>query len=146
METDRTVRFSILIKAPKDRVYDALATADGLDAWFTSGTELDPVTGGRIRFRWKDWGHADYCGDNEGMVLEVDRPDRFVFKWTVDTGEYLTTVEMDFESLDEGTLVKLIEYGYEDNADGTFQMMVRAGGWGHALTLLKFYLEYGLTE
>lgn len=138
------VDFSILIRAEPGRVYDALATAEGLDAWFTTGASVDARPDGRIQFRWKDWGLKNYTGSNDGPVLEAARPKRFVFQWRVDSAPYRTTVEIDFEPVDDGTIVRLIEYGYEENPAGRRDFLARVSGWAHVLTLMKFYLEHGV--
>lgn len=54
-------------------------------------------------------------------------------------------VEIDFEPRGDKTLVRLIEHGYEDSDRGTEDMLNRASGWGCVLTLMKFYLEHGVT-
>ena len=94
------VDFRILMRVPPERAYDAIATAGGLDAWFTVGAEVDARRGGEIHFRWKDYGLHKYTGENRGPVLEADRPRRFVFQWKVDTRDYNTTVAIDFDAVD----------------------------------------------
>lgn len=37
----REVRFDTIVRAEPEEVFDAIATAEGLDAWFTSGTTLE---------------------------------------------------------------------------------------------------------
>jgi uncharacterized protein YndB with AHSA1/START domain len=138
------VRFTTLVRATPEQVYDAIATSEGLDAWFTSGATVDARPGGQIQFRWKDWGFDKYTGENGGPVLEARRPVRFVFQWKVDTDSYFTTVEIDFEPVEGGTLVRLVEYSYEDTPTGLKDMLARASGWGEALTLMKFYVEHGV--
>jgi uncharacterized protein YndB with AHSA1/START domain len=144
MTTKRRVTFETIVREKPERVYDAIATAEGLDAWFTVGAFVNATPGGSILFRWKDWGVEKYTGENGGPVLEAKRPERFVFQWKVDSGGYDTTVEIDFEPCDEGTIVRLVEHEYEDNPTGTKDMLNRAAGWGQALTLMKFYLEHGV--
>jgi uncharacterized protein YndB with AHSA1/START domain len=141
---DEKVRVTILVRATPERVYDAIATAEGLNAWFTTGATVDARPGGHIQFHWKDWGYDRYTGENGGPVLEAQRPKRFVFQWKVDTDAYNTTVEIDFEPVEEGTLVRLIEYSYEDTPTGLKDMLARAAGWGEALTLMKFFVEHGV--
>ncbi|HEV8534885.1 MAG TPA: SRPBCC domain-containing protein [Candidatus Limnocylindria bacterium] len=114
-------RASTFVYAPRDRVYDVFATAKGLDAWFTKGAEVDARPGGRIVFRWKDWGVDRENVTSEGRVLEAKRPERFVFEWWDKDPAKATTVEVRFEERDGGTI-----------------------GWGEALTLAKFYVEHGL--
>lgn len=144
MTTDRKVTFSTLVRAEPERVYDAIATADGLDGWFTTGASVDTRAGGKINLRWKDWGLDHYTGENGGPVLEAKRPERFVFQWKADSGLYDTTVEINFESVNEGTVVHLIEYGYEDSPIGMQDFLNRVSGWAEALTLMKFFVEHGL--
>lgn len=138
------VNFKTLVRVQPERAYDAIATSKGLDEWFTNGSSVDARPGGQIDFRWKDWGLDRYTGQNAGPVLEANRPERFVFQWRADSGSYYTTVEIDFESVDEGTLVKLIEYGYEDTSVGMQDLLNRVSGWAQVLTLMKFYLEHGM--
>ncbi|MGH9833014.1 MAG: SRPBCC family protein [Blastocatellia bacterium] len=141
---DEKVRFTTLVRATPERVYDAIATADGLNGWFTTSASVDASPGGEIRLRWIDWGYCHYTGENGGPVLEARRPERFVFQWQVDTDSYNTTVEIDFEPVEEGTIVRLVEYSYEDSPTGLKDMLARASGWGEALTLMKFYVEHGV--
>jgi uncharacterized protein YndB with AHSA1/START domain len=142
---DDKASFTTLIRVAPERVYDAFTTAEGLDGWFTKGSSVDARPGGRIQFRWQDWGHEKYTGENGGPVLEAARPERFVFQWKVDVGTNMTTVEIDFKPVEEGTLVSLMEYGYEDTPTGLRNMLNRASGWAGALILMKFYLEHGVT-
>jgi uncharacterized protein YndB with AHSA1/START domain len=132
------VQFSTLVRANPERVYAALTTAQGLDAWFTTNAEVDARPGGKIIFRWRDY------AENGGPVLEAIPPKRFVFQWKADTDAYLTTVAIDFEPTADGTRVSLSEYGYEDTPTGLKDMLARATGWAEELTLMKFHLEHGL--
>ncbi len=141
---EEKVTFSILIRDKRERVYDALTTADGLDAWFTSGASVDARPGGEIHFRWKDWGIERVTAENSGPVLEAVKPERFVFQWNSDDNSFMTTVEMDFAEFDKGTIVRLVEHGFPGTPQGTKNLSERASGWGHVMTLMKFYLEYGV--
>jgi uncharacterized protein YndB with AHSA1/START domain len=142
---EEKVSVNTLIRATPERVYDAIATTDGLNGWFTADSLIEAVPEGKLYFYWKDWGVEHYTGESQGTVIEATRPERFAFKWPVDIGSYLTTVEIRFEPVSEGTIVRLIEYGYEENADKLQNMLNRASGWGEALTLMKFYVEHGVT-
>lgn len=137
------VDFRTLIKAPPERVYDAISTGQGLDEWFTKGAEVEARPGGHIHFRWKDWGVDCYTGEARGPVLEARSPERFVFQWPADSGGYETTVQFDLSPTDHGTMVRVREEGYEDSPVGMQDLLNRVAGWAEALTILKFYLEYG---
>ena len=141
----REVRFDTIVRAEPDRVFDAIATAEGLDGWFTSGTTLEAKPGGALVFRWKDWGVEKFTGEMTGDVVQTSRPDRFIFRWPVDSGGYMTTVAISIEAHEEGSVVRLVEGVYEDGEAGTQDMLNRASGWAQALTLMKFWVEHGLT-
>ena len=130
------------VRAPQERVYDALTQATELDAWFTTGAEIDARPGGEMRWRWVDWGPDRITAEDFGLVLEARRPERFVFQWQAALGG--TTVEVDFEEHPDGTVVRLHEHGYPDTAKGWTGFSDCSTGWGEALTLLKFYVEHGL--
>jgi uncharacterized protein YndB with AHSA1/START domain len=137
------VNFKTLIRVAPERAYDALATEAGLNEWFTTGATLDAQPGGAIRFRWKDWGVDRYTGEIPGRVAAYDRPARYVFQWRADSGAYDTTVDVNFEPVPEGTIVRLVETGYEGTPDGMQDLLNRVSGWAEVLTLMKFYLEHG---
>ena len=50
-----------------------------------------------------------------------------------------------FEAVENGAIIRLREYGYEDTPSGRRGILECAAGWGEALTLLKFYVEHGIT-
>lgn len=141
---DTDVLGSTLVRAPREKVYKAMATAEGLDAWLTQGSTVDARPGGHIMFRWHDWGPDRESAEDGGPVLEALFPERLVFQWRPDDPSYLTTVELDFEEHEDGTVVRVCEYGFQDTPEGRHAMMVCANGWGEALTLLKFWVEHGV--
>ncbi len=143
---DAEIRQTTLVRATPEEAYDALATGEGLDAWFTSGSEVDARPGGSITFRWKDWGPDKYTTEAKGSVLEAERGKRFVFQWHPDSGnpKLATTIEIDLESVDEGTIVRLREYGHENTPTSLAALAECAAGWGEAITLMKFYVEHGI--
>ena len=144
MSSTREVRFATIVRAEPETVFDSIATAEGLDGWFTSGTTLEARAGGVLVFRWKDWGVEKFSGEMTGVVVEAQRPDRFVFRWPVASGGYMTTVNIDIEAHADGTVVRLVEGVYEDGEVGTQDMLNRASGWAQALTLMKFWVEHGV--
>lgn len=135
---DVDIQHSTLIHAEPERVYDAMTQGELLDQWFTSGTTIEA---GIMHWRWKEWGPDKVTTEDKGPVLEADRPRRFVFQWRENSP---TTVEINFESHPEGTVVRLRESGYKNTPEGRKGFMDCATGWGEALTLLKFYVEHGI--
>ena len=143
---DTEIIHSTIIKAPIEKVYDALTTGEGLDSWFTTGAKVDRKPGGKIYFRWETQ-RADVQGgiiEDGGPILEVDKPNHFAFQWHPDNPNYTTNVHLKFEEIDEGTIVIVQEHGFHDTPKGRKAMIGCATGWGEALTMLKFYLEHGV--
>jgi len=138
------IMYSTLVRAPAETVYDGFATAQGLDGWFTQGSSIDARPGGHMRLRWHEFGADRVTEEANCLVLEARRGQRFVFQWKPDTADYATTVELDFEPVPDGTLVRVRETGYHDTPSGLRAMLNCSAGWGEALTLWKFYIEHGL--
>ncbi len=142
-EVEDSIVHATLVRARPEVVYDAMTTAEALDEWFTEGAEVNRKEGGHIKFRWKDWGADKSTSEDGGPIIVAERPRRFSFKWFPAGDTYSTTVEMDFEPTDEGTIIRLKECGYRDDPKSKRAMLACATGWGEALTLLKFYVEHG---
>lgn len=143
-DAPRDVTCSILVRAEPGAVYDAFATAAGLDGWFTSGAEVDARPGGRIVFRWKEWGVERYTGEDGGEVLEARRPSRFAFRWHPEGPDRFTTVTIDIDPDPAGAAVRLRDSGFSDTPAGRRKLLECASGWGEALALWKFYVEHGV--
>lgn len=139
------IKCATLVRAPVDRVYDGIATAEGLDGWFTTGARVEAHPGGEIFFRWQDWGVDRINVEESGQVLEAVKPERFVFQWYPDgAASFATTVEIDFETRGNDTVIRLRESGFPDTQAGRRRLLDNATGWGEALTLWKFYIEHGI--
>ena len=140
------VRYATLIRAEPESVYDAFAPAEDLDGWFTSGAVVEPRPGGRILFRWKEWGVDRVSLECGGTVLESDRPHRFVFQWNPipEEPDHLTTVELTFATDERGSVVSVCDGVFPDTEAGQRAFIDCCAGWGEALTLAKFYVERGL--
>jgi uncharacterized protein YndB with AHSA1/START domain len=105
--------------------------------------EIDARPGSTIRFRWVDWSVDHYTTEAGGPVLEATAPTRFVFQWT--PGDSTTTIAFDLQPLGEGTIVQVHESGHTNSLRDLEALVECASGWGEALTLLKMYLEHGVT-
>lgn len=136
-----SINQATFIKAAPEKVFDTLVSAADWNSFFTTGMELEPVSGGKFIWRWKDWGPDRYTIEVDGRVLEVDRPHRFVFEWG---NKRRTTIEINLTAEHGGTTVRLKEFGYGDSKDDRSMMLECAAGWGEALTLLKFYIEHDI--
>lgn len=140
---DGTIKQRTYIAATPEKVFETITSADEWDAFFTTGMTLEPKPGGECTFRWKDWGPDFYNLQSPGKVVAVERPNLFSFSWG--SGENETTIRFELESKHGGTVLTCTEEGYQDTPEGRRMILECASGWGEACTLLKFYLEHGVT-
>jgi uncharacterized protein YndB with AHSA1/START domain len=138
---DTPILHKVLVKAPRRQVYDAMTTAKGLDGWFTEGTTIDLKPGGEMTLKWVNWGPNKVTSQAVCPIIDVKVPESFVFKWWDD---HYTTVDMKFEEVEEGTILSVREYGYENSVEGRRRCLECAVGWGEALTLIKFFVEHNI--
>lgn len=136
---DVEAKHSVFIRASRERCYDAFATTEGLNAWFTEGGRVDPRPGGAMLFKFVDWGPEKINIAFPGRVVEAHRPERFVYEWG-EAGQ-TTTVELTFQAVEGGTIVRVRERGFVklESALGN------SAGWGEALTLARFWVEQRLS-
>jgi uncharacterized protein YndB with AHSA1/START domain len=130
-----------VIAAPREDVYRAWTESDALSAWFgpngvkTRITELDPRPGGRYRFEMVE--------DNTYIVVghfrEVVAPERLVFTWTWETGDYAgmeTEVEVTLAEVAGGTELTLVHRRLPSD-----EAREKHGqGWGSSFDCLDDYL------
>jgi uncharacterized protein YndB with AHSA1/START domain len=140
---DQQIKQRTFIAASPEKVYATITSAREWDSFFTTGMRLDPRPGGQCVFAWKNWGPDSYTLEAPGEVLKAEPPRIFTFKWG--TADRATKVNFELTEKDNGTVVTLTEDGYRDDPDGRAMIMECASGWGEALTLLKFYIEHGIT-
>ncbi|MGO4565871.1 SRPBCC domain-containing protein [Rhizobium sp. 2YAF20] len=127
------------IDAPEDVVFKHLAYSDGLNKWFTTESSIDQWAGGRIWFRWVEFGPERVTIEDEGEVVEFSEPSLLIFTWK--PGVSKTTVKLSIQRWLDRTLVTLTEEGFSDAPEDVRAMLDVACGWGEALMSLKWYLE-----
>jgi uncharacterized protein YndB with AHSA1/START domain len=137
------IRYSTYVDAPPERVYEALSTGPGWDSWFTTTASIEAREGGRYEFSWENFGADRVTLTLTGPVLEAEPGRAFAFDW--ESGGGRTTVRFTLEARGEGTIVGVTETGYSFEEKDVVSCLDCACGWGEALTLLKFYLEHGVT-
>lgn len=141
---EQTITAKTFIHADRQRVFRTLTTAEGWDAWFTRGMLLEAQPGGRMLFRWEQFGPDVLSTSDMGTVQEIQSPELFVFTWHPAGDQYPVEVRMELDQVQSGTMVRLSSTGFPDTERGRFMLLDCSVGWGEALTLLKFYLEYGI--
>jgi uncharacterized protein YndB with AHSA1/START domain len=105
--------------------------------------ELELTPGGKCIFSWVDWGPDFYTLKAPGKTVEFVPNKLFSFKWGKEGQE--TTIRFEIEPMGSGTLLTITEDGYPDTPEGHKSILECASGWGEAATLLKFYLDRGVT-
>ena len=130
------VRFERRIEHPIEKVWDAIATPEGIEGWL-GAAQLDLTEGGDIRLRFdKTVGNVV-----TGHVTEVDPPHVLAYAWFANWHNVTsrkTIVRWELSPKDGGTLVKVIHSGLaqEDVARKDYQ-----GGWPGVVEQLKTYVE-----
>ena len=112
------------------RVFAALTKPAKLNAWFTTGAEVDLRVGGRYTNRDRD----------AGKFLEVVPSKRLRFTWDNRDHAPGTIVEIVPTRKQEGTTVSLLHYGFSKRKDFEHYSS-DVSGWNWALSNLKAYLE-----
>ncbi len=139
------VRHAVSINSSAREIFHYISTTEGWNGWFTSDMSLDLQPGGRIIFHWKNWGADKLSAGDYGTILECI-PDKLIeFTWHPDQPEYTTKVAISLVGESLPCIVRVLETGFADTPEGLRAMIQSAAGWGEALTLLKMYIEHGVS-
>jgi len=129
------------LKQPREKVWAALTTAEGLGAWFGNKASIDLRPGGSASMAWDS-------GDTASMRVErVEEPSVFGFTWHIyglpETDPRRTYVEFTLEPAGVGTRLTVVESGFsqlpDDEHKAAFDGNTR--GWASELGELVAYLD-----
>ena len=144
-EEDYSVSRTVHVRAPRDRVWAAITTADGIAGWFAESVVLDePRVGAAGALRWEDF------GDYAFVVTAVVDGHLFEYRWAKDPGvgvraDNATSVRFVLMDAPGGTIVTVVESGFEALAedDAAKRELLRGNGegWNHELDELVRVLE-----
>jgi uncharacterized protein YndB with AHSA1/START domain len=158
--TTNEIRKQVLLRAPRPRVWKALTDAREFGAWF--GMKLDgPFAAGRTMRGTIAMTTADpavakmqepYVGRPVELVVERIEPEtRFVLEWhpfaiepDVDySHEPMTTITFTLDETPEGTLLTVVESGFDAIPIARRAAALRAndGGWAAQMDLIRKYLD-----
>ena len=118
--TDRIER-KILLKAPRSRVWRALSNAEEFGNWFGVALKGKTFTAGQRvqgQITYPGYEHLTF----EVLVEELVPERKFSFRWhpyavdlAVDYGqEPMTLVVFTMHAVEDGTLLRLVESGFDD--------------------------------
>ena len=141
MSATNEIRKHLLIQAPQSRVWHAITDSAQFGAWFNVRLEspfvVGQTTSGQITY--KGWEHVRFTLRTEALEPET----RFAYCWhpyAIDmnkdySSEPMTLVEFLLERQDGGTLVTVVESGFDrlprERIDEAFRMNER--GWEEQL-------------
>ena len=142
--TDR-IEKQIQLRAPQSRVWRALTDAEEFGAWFRVKLEgpFSPGEWTKGNITWPGYEHITM----EVKVEQMEAETLFSFRWhpyaidpKVDySGEPTTLVEFRLESAEGGTLLKVVESGFDQlpagRRDEAFRM--NDGGWKQQLVSIE---------
>jgi len=146
--TDRIER-EIVLKAPRARVWRALSNAEEFGNWFGVGFKGKVfVPGARVEGRITYPGYEHLVMDI--LVVQVE-PERLLsFRWhpaAVDTGvdysqEPTTLVEFEIKAVEGGTLLRVVESGFDaipaSRRVAAFRM--NSDGWDEQMRRIAAYV------
>src|SRR6266851_2172459 len=130
------IRHRAGIAAPKEQVYEALSTVEGLSGWWTRGTAGDPAIGGKLEFFFgqpEPAGVMEVAGLLPGQQVAwrcVQGPDEWVD----------TTVTFDLRETDGETVVLFTHADWREPAEFMHHCSTK---WAYFLLGLKAGLEDG---
>lgn len=103
------IRRTFIFNAAIQKVWEAVATSEGMSAWFMPN-DFQPVVGHEFHI------NAGQFGMSPCKVTEVDPPNRVSFKWGKDW-----TITFELKDLDSKTEFTLIHAGWDVNKVTEFE-------------------------
>lgn len=147
--TDRIER-EILLKAPRTRVWRALSSAEEFGTWFgaaLTGTQFVP--GKRVRgpITTRGFEHVFF----DAQIVEMKPEQTFSFRWhpypidpAIDySKEEATLVVMELSDVEGGTLLKVVESGFDKvpAARRAEAFRMNSGGWEGQMRNIARHVE-----
>jgi uncharacterized protein YndB with AHSA1/START domain len=146
--TDR-IEKRVVLRAPRSRVWRAIANAEEFGAWFRAKFESAFAEGATVHGRIL---HPGYEHLKMEIFIERIEPERyFAYRWhpyaidpnTDYSGEPTTLIEFRLEDADGGTLLTIVESGFDKlpaaRRDEAFRM--NEGGWTAQAANIERYVS-----
>jgi uncharacterized protein YndB with AHSA1/START domain len=128
------IRHRVEIAAPKERIFQALSTLEGLE-WWTPTVQGEPAAGGTLEFFF---GRPD-----ASAVMEVTAagPDQVAWRCVGGAGEWVDTkLTFDLSSSAEGTTLLFTHADWRESTEFTAHCSTK---WAYHLLGLKASMEGG---
>jgi uncharacterized protein YndB with AHSA1/START domain len=137
-----SIKLSIVINAPRERVFRALTEPATMNRWISQAAEVDLREGGRFSYGWKYKYAGNPVDGGPTKILELVPNERLVTDWPDWRGDATrppTRVTWLLEDAERGTRVTLIHDGFSRAADqGDYPF-----GWFGFLDRLRSEAEGG---
>lgn len=132
------VEVEIIISKSVKEVFSAIVDPEKMSQYFISNGSARLEEGKTIYWRWDDVG-----AELPIKVKKVNEEQCISFIWNASGVE--TTVVLTLNALEEtSTSVKVLEDGWESNAEGIKSFGQQTQGWVDMLLCMKAFLEYGI--
>lgn len=139
-KTDRRYESTMEIAAPREAVWEALATRPGLERWFPAEAVVNPGAGGEVQWKWGD----AHVWKQRIEVWEPGRRLKTAYDSGVDDGKGgKVPLFVDFLLEGEGgkTTLRLVHSGFGPDAAFDQEYDGISTGWPGELRSLKLSLE-----
>jgi uncharacterized protein YndB with AHSA1/START domain len=139
-----TVTRTVLIRAHRSAVWEAITTPELMTEWFGEKAEFSSVSVGVTgTIGWDAW------GDSPVEIVEVDEPTAFAYRWGQNgkpiSDDTATLVRFTLDDDVDGTRLTLVETGFNAIAGSDEHRRKRADenrkGWDAELDELVAFLE-----
>jgi uncharacterized protein YndB with AHSA1/START domain len=139
-----TIERELRIDASPEVVFEVISRPEHVRAWWPDEFDIEPVPGSSGRIVFGDAESPD--AHIEGfVVVEVDPPHRYSFRWTQPIGEPATgsnslLVTFELTPDGDGTLLRMTETGFREQGWDVAQLeamyLDHCAGWDHHLARL----------
>jgi uncharacterized protein YndB with AHSA1/START domain len=127
------------IKATPDRVYQALATPEGLAGWWTTDTTGDRKIGGHLTFRFTAAGHE--IGAFGMKILDLDPGARVAWQVASGPAEWVgSRIHFELKQENEFTVLLFRHEGWKEPVEFMYHCSTK---WAIFLMSLKSLVESG---
>jgi uncharacterized protein YndB with AHSA1/START domain len=135
MSSNRTIQHEIVVPGTPEQVWNAIATGQGITAWFVP-TKVEERVGGTVEL---DFGPG--MGTATGQVTVWEPPTRFVRQGSGGSGGLLA-YELQVEARGTGTcLVRLVTSGFLTEAEWQAEYDSTSEGWKLFLNNLRLTMR-----
>ena len=141
---ENEIRCEMVLKAPVEKVWRALTTAEGWTGWFSYGVEGKFEVGEKLLLDFGPYGEVD------AVVAEKDPMSVFAYRWHPGGGDHsdrpeseMTTVRFTLEPEGSSTKFTMVESGFEGIPPSRRLIALEdnTGGWKSELGKLPALVE-----